>query len=46
VNANPQFANLPQWNFQLQPNSPARNKGGNIGAYDIGAFQCAGGARR
>jgi hypothetical protein len=35
VNANPQFVNLPHWNFQLQPASPARNKGGNIGAFDF-----------
>ena len=46
VNANPQFAGLPQWNFQLQSNSPARNKGVNTGlteGYDIGAFQFASG---
>jgi len=35
VNANPQFVNLSQGNFQLQSNSPARTKGIDIGAFEL-----------
>jgi uncharacterized protein (TIGR03437 family) len=31
VNADPKFVNLPQWNFHLQSNSPARNQGVSTG---------------
>ena len=31
VNANPQYTGLSQWDFHLQANSPARNKGVDTG---------------
>jgi len=35
VYGNPQFVDLPRRNFQLQSNSPARNKGGDLGAVEF-----------
>ena len=31
VSADPKCVNVPQWNFHLQPNSPARSKGADTG---------------
>jgi hypothetical protein len=35
VNANPQFAGLSRWDFHILSGSPARNKGGDIGAFQV-----------